>query len=959
MPIKGISFALLSQKDIHNEHYYSSFCSSFEGAKVSLPRSCLPPKVPHFAGRQRECEEIISHITSESTRIVSIWGSPGFGKTSVAVAVGHRLQTQGLPVWFLSLRGLQSKADLTSKLLSHLRQPSASDQSPQRLSLDDELCNLVTAIADSFLLILDNADELLESGVPNVKEEVIHLLEEILRRNERVKIAVTTRESLEFLNMHFQGHHAVRIRPLDTSSSQKLVHELLPNASTFDCQKIAQICGNVPLALQLMCPFISEGDAKPISQSLEDFMETTGTIVEKLDNPNYPSNLKLQLLFESSFQRLSTQEKEFLVSLSILHENFDQNVATAVCFASGKTDQEDVAKTKKMLQTKKMFQSLQRKSLLDSGTKPGSFSMHPLIQSFTREKGEHEMKETFLKSKARFHDFYVSSFDTLNNEFLAGRSMSAFQGFYEDKQSIIQCLIESCSDSRTADNVFEVLSKAEMFLDSLFWLSSEAANFDKIYDSAAKGARNLKSNVRYRRLLVSRAFSEITWGTRGKAMHLLSEAEELQETSSSATDGEKGKRLCYIGLYQLVTGQIQNGVKSLRQTLSLVDNSAEGTVLKIIVCQILAVYHQFKNYSIDPTCFNRQVVQVCRTLEQTHAHLLVIPGMDSIRTRTDTRKMSHADNASTSRDHPLQLQVIFLVNEVTKHFIQVDSNKSLVSSLYKILKDVETELAKDVSLGLFSFHRIVVVMFQYFNKSKDAQIELAKERINYHRAALEQCNNSNERNEDDIATTTDMHKDSLAKSFLDLGSAQRATGDLASALQSEKVALDIRLEHWGEDHLSTADSYHSLGASYYSAGDFASALQSTQRALNIRQKVFGDKHASTAFSYQFVGATQHKLGDFSSALQSKQRALNIRLKLFGQGHSTVADSYYSLYVTQLATGDKTAAVQSKQRALDIKHKLCREDSVTAARYSSVAVQRQELGEYTSDRTEWLDTNDYS
>lgn len=916
---------------------------------MSLPRSCLPPKVPHFAGRQRECEEIISHINSESTRIVSIWGSPGFGKTSVAVAVGHSIQTQGLPVWFLSLRGLQSKADLTSKLLSHLRQPSASDQSFQRLSLDDELCNLVTAIPDSFLLILDNADELLESGVPNVKEEVIHLLEEILRRNERVKIAVTTRESLEFLNVHFQGHHAVRIRPLDTSSSQKLVHDLLPSASTSDCQNIAQICGNVPLALQLMCPFISEGDAKPISQSLEDFMVSTRTIVEKLDNPNYPSNLKLQLLFESSFQRLSTQEKESLVSLCILRENFDQKVAAVVL---GQEDQQDV-------ETKKMLQSLQRKSLLDSGPKPGSFSMHSLIQSFTREKGEHEMKTTFLKSKARFHEFYVSLFEKLNNDFLAGRSMSAFIGFYEDKQSIIQCLMESCSDSRTADDVFEVLAKAEMFLDSLFWLSSEAANFDKIFDSALKRAKKRKSNVLYRRLLVSRAFSEITWGTRGKTMHLLSEAGELQETSSSATDGQKGKRLCYTGLYQLVTGQTQNGVKSLREALSLVDNSAEGAVLKIIVCQILAVYYQFKNYSIDPTCFNRQVVQVCRTVEDTYAHLLVIPAMESIRTRKETRKVSHADNASTSRDQPLQLQVIFFVNEVTKHFIHVDSNKSLVSSLYKILKGVETELAKDVSLGLFSFHRIVVVMFQYFTKSKDAQIELAKERINYHRTALEQCINSNERNEDIIATTTDMHKDALAKSFLDLGSAQRATGDLVSALQSEKCALDIRLEQFGEEHWSTADSYHSLGASYYSAGDFASALQSTQRALNIRRRLYGEEHPTTAYSYQFVAATQHKLGDFSSALQSKQRALNIRLKLFGEEHSSIADSYYSLYVTQLAAGDKTAAVESKQRAFEIKHKLCGEHSVTAERYSSVAVQRQELGEYTSDRTEWLDINDYS
>ncbi|KAL9968430.1 hypothetical protein ACROYT_G026807 [Oculina patagonica] len=244
-------------------------------AKVSLPKSCLPPMVPHFTGRQKECEEIISHMTSESTRIVSIWGSPGFGKTSVAVAIGHYLQTQGLPVYFVSLRGLQSKADLTSKLFSFLRQSATIEQSSQRLSLDDELCNLLTGISGSFLLIL------FENGVPKVKEEITYLLEEILRRNERVKIAVTT-------------------------------------------------------------------------------------------------------------------------------------------------------------ETKKMIQSLQRKSRLDLSSKPGSFMMHTLIQSFTREKREHEMAETLLKSKARFYEFYVSLFEKLNNDFLKGHSMSAYIDFYEEKRRIIQ-----------------------------------------------------------------------------------------------------------------------------------------------------------------------------------------------------------------------------------------------------------------------------------------------------------------------------------------------------------------------------------------------------------------------------------------------------------------------------------------------------------------------------------------
>ena len=398
----------------------------------------------------------MSHVTSKSTRMVSIWGSPGFGKTSVAIAVGHDLQSQGLPVCWITLRG-QSKGDLTSKLLSFFRQGVTRSQSPsQCLSLDNELCQLFNEISDRCVFVLDNADDILESGLPNVKEEVIGLLEEILRRNEKVIFIVTTRESLEFMNLNFQGHHAVRIRPLDETSSQFLVNELLPNASNSDVRRILQIFGHVPLAMKSLCSSISEEDSVQPGQFLRDFAESSKEgIVEMLDNPDYPTNHRLKFLFNVSFHRLSAQEKEALVCLCILSENFDVNIAAAVL---GKTG----------ILAKKILQSLRRKSLLDSSSKPGLFAMHKLVQSFAREKGVHEMKEAVDNSKGRFYAYYVSRFKELNEQFLKGHSMTAFVAFYEEKESFIKSLIESCSDPSTSNVVFDVLSEAELFLDSVF-----------------------------------------------------------------------------------------------------------------------------------------------------------------------------------------------------------------------------------------------------------------------------------------------------------------------------------------------------------------------------------------------------------------------------------------------------------------------------------------------------------
>ena len=82
------------------------------GPSPTLLKSHLPPVVPHFTGRDKECADIIDHLTVRDTKFVNAWGSPGFGKTSVATAVGHELDLEGLPVLLLSLRGVKTVREM-------------------------------------------------------------------------------------------------------------------------------------------------------------------------------------------------------------------------------------------------------------------------------------------------------------------------------------------------------------------------------------------------------------------------------------------------------------------------------------------------------------------------------------------------------------------------------------------------------------------------------------------------------------------------------------------------------------------------------------------------------------------------------------------------------------------------------------------------------------------------------
>lgn len=896
-----------------------------------LRRPCLPPRVPYFTGRQKECDEIIGHLFSESTRIVSIWGSPGFGKTSVAIAVGHEIQSRGLPVFWLSLRGLRSKADLTSKLLSFFRQPSKNTFAAQHLSRDDELCQLFNEISDDLVFILDNADDLLESGLPKVnREEVIEFLEEILRRNQNVKFAITTRESFGFLDLHLEFHQsAVRIRPLEEASSRSLVHELLPDASTSDCKRITQICGHVPLAIKLLCSSISEDSAQPSQFLNELLVSSTESIVEMLDSSGYPTNHRLRFLFNSSFERLCEQEKEALVSFSVLPENFDAEVAASVL---GKT----------LRLTKNILQSLERKSLLDSSLERRSFKMHKLLQLFARERGNNEMKEIFYDSKTRFHAYYLSLFKKLNEQFLTGRSMSAFIAFYEDKQNIVQSLVDGCSYPETANHVFDVLDNAEIFLDSIFWTHAGATcPFDLIYDSALKAASRYGNTVYYRRLLVSKSFGQLMWGAQGGSVKLLREVDEIRQAATPCTSDEKAKYLCYFGMYQLVTGETESGVKYLQKALPLMRNSPEHRILRLVIFQIFSLYWQgAKNPSHSRQFYGKALFE---SMAIGDIQLLVIPSSE-METANETKGRKIPNRCADALcNKPMEVQIIYHVLQASQHLPVIGTNKSLQDIVLKIRDDVEAALPCGET-GLFSFHRVVVAaLLNVCSKCKEKE-NLAHSQTSREQKPQEKSGNSKHKTEEEYCSA------SSNKNCKDPDNVKNKQCILVSsgALQSRQRATDIAIERFGAEHPNTADSYHTLGITQHLLGDFSSALRSLQKALNIRQMVLGDDHLGTADIYRSLGATYYQLGDFSAALQCRQQALDIRRKVLGEEHPSLVECYGELSCTQFALGDFSLVVESDQRALEVCMKMFgEEDPRTPCILLSLANTQRLLGDLTT------------
>ena len=451
--------------------------------------------------------------------------------------------------------------------------------------------------------------------------------------------------------------------------------------------------------------------------------------------------------------------------MSILPDNFGSEVAAAVL-------------GKNTFQTKKILQSFRRKSLLDSGLQEEFFTMHKLIQTFAREKGLNEMKDTVLKSKHHLNSFYVSLFKKLNRKYLTRHSMEAFLAFNEEEQSIVQSLLESLSDGPIAARaVFEVLAEGELFLDNLYFL--EGSTFDEIYDSAIRAAKRLEANESYSQLLVSKAFAEACWGPEGSTTQLLCRAKEIAESSALPLVSKselQGKRLCYLGINYLASSKTEEGVQYLREALQLMPGRPDLAVLMLVALQILSHFSQIKNHMLDLNQLLYRAKKECKAVGDMD--LLLISSGKSKERKTEVEE--NQTDSSILSNHPLRWQVLDLVSKATKNFVHSDTKQRLRNISRKMLKEIEIE--QHVSSGLFRFHRNVITLFKTSGDTK----MLLESRISYHQTALSQCNEN--------SSAYHLHSEALAACYMDLGNFLFGKNKYFEAFQPKS-------KHWARQSL--------------------------------------------------------------------------------------------------------------------------------------------------------------
>ncbi|MBK5279473.1 MAG: CHAT domain-containing protein, partial [Bacteroidia bacterium] len=155
-----------------------------------------------------------------------------------------------------------------------------------------------------------------------------------------------------------------------------------------------------------------------------------------------------------------------------------------------------------------------------------------------------------------------------------------------------------------------------------------------------------------------------------------------------------------------------------------------------------------------------------------------------------------------------------------------------------------------------------------------------------------------------------------ARCLSTLGLAYNSTGKYKQAESNQNIALQIRLNIFGNQSEEVAASYNDLGL-VYSQMDADKALEYFEMALPIYEKLHGIDHPKIAIASTNIGFGYLKLNLYGDAINNFETALSIWRKIYPNGHPSEALVLSYLGSTYNEMGDHKVALEYFEKALSI------------------------------------------
>ncbi len=346
---------------------FEPMMANITSTEASLVKQSIPNNLPHrvqpFFDREEEITRVTKLLLDPDVRIVSIVGSPGVGKTALALEVVHRLVENGQfadGVYWVYCRyrdrALEQILETIQRSLALLPLPTS------RMAVRQYLAG------HNVLLVLDKYDTIARDM------EVLGFLTSLIGSS---KVLIVSRD---YAARPLQTAE-VRLEVLSTAVGVSLFLETarslgktIPATEAAAVTEIVQLLANNPLAIQLAAFGVGSDTQAP--QTLAK------SIIEKLKHDQTADNQQfvLETIIDASTSRLGEQSTTLFRRLAVFASSFDELAIAQVC----QVDEWQTA-----------IGELQRAGLVDNAEK--RYRLHPAVravaQSQLQQRGEQDLYE--------------------------------------------------------------------------------------------------------------------------------------------------------------------------------------------------------------------------------------------------------------------------------------------------------------------------------------------------------------------------------------------------------------------------------------------------------------------------------------------------------------------------------------------------------------------------------------